>query len=76
VQEQVFHALSSSVYEYDGSTWTAGGSLTTGRGLLGGAGLQTAGLAYGGNLSPKTQTEEYNGATWTNGGSLNTGRSG
>jgi hypothetical protein len=71
-----FPALSSSVYEYDGSTWTAGGSLTTGRGLLGGAGLQTAALAYGGNLSPKTQTEEYNGTAWTGGGSLNTGRSG
>jgi hypothetical protein len=33
---------------------------------LGGAGTQTAGLAFGGNLPPFTgATEEYNGSTWT-----------
>jgi hypothetical protein len=34
--------------EYDGSTWTGGGNLGTGRRALAGAGIQTAGLAFGG----------------------------
>jgi hypothetical protein len=38
----------SNTEEYDGSTWTAGGNLGTGRWGLGGAGTQTAGLAFGG----------------------------
>jgi hypothetical protein len=61
--------------EYNGSTWTAGGNLNTGRqGGIGGAGIQTAGLAFGGAVAPSTQTEEYDGSSWTNGGNLSTGR--
>ncbi len=38
----------TSTYEYDGSSWTSGGSLSTGRELLAGIGIQTAALAAGG----------------------------
>jgi hypothetical protein len=34
--------------EYNGSAWTAGGNLGTARSNLAGCGLQTAGLAIGG----------------------------
>ena len=46
--------------------------------MLGGAGTQTAGLAFGGNVPPGTTrtnvTEEYDGTTWTSGGNLNLAR--
>ena len=48
--------------EYDGTSWTAGGNMGTGRGQLAGAGTQTAGLAFGSGLS-----ELYDGSAWTNG---------
>jgi hypothetical protein len=64
--------------EYDGSAWTAGGSLGTGRRSLAGAGIQTAGLAFAGTSAVptvlSTATEEYDGSTWTAGGALNTAR--
>jgi hypothetical protein len=42
--------------EYDGSTWTTSpGSLNTGRNQLAGAGIQTAGLAFGGGTYYRTQ---------------------
>jgi hypothetical protein len=45
---------------YNGTSWTAGGNLNTGRRLLGGAGTQTSALAFGGLESP-TATEEFTG---------------
>jgi hypothetical protein len=52
-----------------------GGSLNTARYGLAGAGTQTAGLAFGGEIAPVTgATEEYDGSTWTTPGSLNTAR--
>jgi hypothetical protein len=50
--------------------------LNTARGFLAGSGTQTAGLAFGGEISPTTAaTEEYNGSTWTTGGTgMNTAR--
>jgi hypothetical protein len=36
--------------EYDGSTWTSGGNLATGKRLLAGCGLQTAALGFGGDI--------------------------
>jgi hypothetical protein len=45
---------------------------------LGGAGTQTAGLAFGGvDPSPgkTTATEEYGGTSWTSGGALPTAKS-
>ena len=61
--------------EYDGGSWTAGGSMSTGRVTFGGGGTQTAALAFGGRITnnPFTYTnatEEYNGSAWTGGGNL------
>jgi hypothetical protein len=40
--------------------------MNTARYQLGGAGTQTAGLAFGGNISPITgATEKYDGTSWT-----------
>ena len=54
--------------------WSSGAPLATARHSLGGAGSQTAGLAFGGP-SANNATEEYNGSGWASGGNLNTGRS-
>jgi hypothetical protein len=63
--------LTDATEEYDGATWTGGGALNTARTTLSGAGTQTAGLAFGGNVPPETAaTEEYDGSSWTAGGSL------
>ena len=51
--------------------WSAGGNMGTARRLLGSAGTQTAGLAFGGTTN---STEEYNGTSWTTTSSLTTGR--
>jgi hypothetical protein len=59
--------------EYDGSTWTGGGSLRYSKNALAGAGIQTAGLAVGGHHQLTAATEEYDGSAWTPGG-LNTAR--
>ena len=56
-----------------GPAWSAGGNLSTARCALGGAGTQTAGLAFGG-YGGSYCTEEYNGASWSSGGSLSDGR--
>jgi hypothetical protein len=50
--------------------------VTTARSNLGGAGIQTAALAFGGisTCSSTAATEEYDGSTWTSGGTLNTAR--
>src|SRR5210317_915126 len=62
-----------------GEAWSSGANMGTARYALGGAGTQTAGLAFGGNTpggSPTktTATEEYNGSGWSVGGSLGTAR--
>ena len=69
--------LSNTTAEYDGSTWTAGGNLSTRRHFLAGAGTQTAGLGFGGEIDHYTYTktnatEEYDGSAWTAGGNLGT----
>ena len=61
--------------EYDGTSWTSGGDMSTGRATFGGTGTQTAALAFGGRISnnPFTYTnatEEYGGSSWTSGGDL------
>ena len=60
--------------EYNGTGWTAGGDLTTARHSLGGAGTQTAGLAFGGQPPTMNNSEEYDGSSWTEGDNLNTAR--
>ena len=57
--------------------WATSGNLNTARTLAGGAGTQTAGIAFGGTKHPDTasaETELYNGATWTEVADLNTAR--
>ena len=62
--------------EYNGSSWTAGGSFSTARESTAAAGTQTAALLFGGSPVPSNGqlTEEYDGSSWTNGGNLGTGR--
>jgi hypothetical protein len=72
-------ANTAATEEYDGTSWaTSPGSLNTARSELGGTGIQTAGLALGGNsgapVSCSGATEEYNGATWTSVAPLATAR--
>ena len=60
---------------YNGTSWTAGGSLGTARGYLAGAGTNTAALAFGGATGAVNAcTESYNGSTWTAGGAMGTAR--
>ena len=57
---------SSAVFNYNGSSWTTGGTMTTTRGYVASAGTQTAGWIGGG--SPATgdnYTEHYDGSSWT-----------
>jgi hypothetical protein len=48
-------------------TWSSGGSLNTARyRMMGGAGIQTAGLVVGGyNTALSSAVESYNGTSWT-----------
>ena len=69
----------NSTYEYDGTNWTAGGALGTGRYGATGGGTLTAGLAAGGFIVPNTNSaavELYDGTSWTTTTSLNTPRQG
>ena len=66
-----------------GAAWAAGGNLGTARNRLGGAGTQTAGLAFGGAVSPgggeptvTNLSESYNGSSWSEGNNLGTSRYG
>ncbi len=59
--------------EYDGSTFSSGGSLPVAKRYLAGFGTQTAALGAKGRVptgSPSTVTtsEEYDGSSWTSGG--------
>ena len=68
-------AATTATNEYDGSAWTAGGSLAAGAASYGGAsatkGSQTASLYWGGyNPTPapagfRTTVSSYNGSSWT-----------
>ena len=66
--------------EYNGTSWTEGDNLTTGRGELAAAGNspQTASLVFGGTTSSAPDnpgitnaSEEYNGTSWTAGNFMN-----
>tara|TARA_B100000902_G_scaffold249844_1_gene236418 strand:+ start:117 stop:2015 length:1899 start_codon:yes stop_codon:yes gene_type:complete len=53
--------------------WASGGNMNTGRGRMGGFGIQTAAVASGGYIGPPgpntNQGENYNGTTWSVSGS-------
>ncbi len=75
---------------WNGSSWTETTEFNTGRARLGGAGINTATLIYGGDKNPSTlageteflgnsesqvaNTETWNGSSWTEVNDLNTGR--
>jgi hypothetical protein len=64
---------------WNGTSWTATPALNTGRLYLAtGAGIQTAGLGFGGQTVPgsadSSASESYNGSTWTSTPSLNSAR--
>jgi hypothetical protein len=59
-------------YEYDGSTWTTGGTMGTSRSFARlGCGTQTAALVAGGTPPFTVNTELYNGSSWTEENNLN-----
>jgi hypothetical protein len=60
--------------EIAAGAWSTGGNLTLARDNLAGAGIQTAGLAFGGGPPNSNATEEYDGSAWAAGGNLGTGR--
>ena len=72
-----------SINVITGAAWASGGNLGTARNRLGGAGTQTAGLAFGGSVSPgggeptvANLSESYNGSSWSEGNNLGTARYG
>ena len=63
--------------EYDGSSWTTGGTLPQARNRIMTGGTQTAGIAFGGLNPPSTfisNNDFYDGSTWTASTALGTGR--
>ena len=67
----------SSVEEYNGSSWTAVTSLPSGIDSAGSCGTQTQGLIFGGQTpgGPNVNTTlKYDGTNWTSVGTLNTTR--
>jgi len=58
--------------EYNGSSWSSGGSMINRTEMMGDTGTQNAALSFGGygNFSELSCTEEYNGTSWATGGSL------
>ena len=68
-------ANSAKSEAYDGTSWSEGPDLSTGRGGARGFGVNTAAVCCaGGNPPSQNVTEEYNGSAWTAGGNLNLGR--
>jgi len=57
--------------ELNVGAWASGGSLNTAKQNTGGAGTQTAGLAFG-SFPTSATTESYDGSSWTETGDLNT----
>jgi len=68
---------STSTFEYDGSSWTSGGTANTARSttFAGSAGTQTAALIYGGGPSV-TQAESYDGTSFAVDSTMASGSSG
>ena len=65
----------NKTFEYDGSSWTAGGNCNQPMRALGSSGSQTSAMAFCGGLNPNNpsfppqasnKTESYNGSSWTN----------
>ena len=71
-------ARTSNVEEYNGSTWTNATALPSTFAYGSGAGIETAGLYFGGTVpgSPAfaATTLEYDGSSWSSANSMSTGR--
>ena len=80
VSAGIFNAgMQTNVYQYDGSTWTAGTGIPAGRAAMGAAGILTAGVVFGGSAGPgfvntSDTTNKYDGTSWTAGNAMTTGR--
>jgi len=71
----------TNTFEYDAGTWSAGGSLNTGRarGASNVAASRDQAMLFGGNYPPSTEltnTELYDGTSWTNSVAMSTARRG
>jgi len=76
---QIFFSTASPAREFKtvvaSAAWSAGGSGITARPAIGGFGIQTSAVMFGGGpASTASLTEEYNGTGFTTSGTLNTGR--
>ena len=61
--------------EYNGTAWaTSPGTVNTARVSVGGSGIQTAALAFGGSSPPSAAAESYDGTNWITAPSLATAR--
>ncbi len=62
-----------SLNVFTAGAWASGSNMNTGRGRMGGFGIQTAAVAAGGYIGPPgpntNQGENYNGTTWSVSGS-------
>ena len=59
-------SISAATEQYDGTSWISAPPMATARSDLGGAGTQTAGLAFGGATpSVSAATEEWSGPQTT-----------
>jgi hypothetical protein len=74
---QTWYNSTSKDLKYTGATaagaWATGNNLNTARQVLGGAGTQTAALAFGGGYWSSLNTaatEEYDGTNWANGNNM------
>jgi len=65
-----------TTFEYDGSSWTAGGNYGISNNNMGGFGTQTAGVGVGGNYPASAATYEYDGSSWTAGNNIPSARRG
>ena len=55
------------------TAWASAANMTNGRASLAGAGIQTAGMVFGG-AGVSAKTEEYNGSEFSSGGDMDTAR--
>jgi len=68
--------VSNATEEYNGTSWTSVNNLPAVKYIHGGAGIQTAALAFGGynGTAAVATTEEYDGTNWTAGNAMSTAR--
>ena len=75
----LYPGVSSATEEYNGTSWTGGGTLNTATDSGIGFGLQTASVKAGGYIAgpgvATNSSEEYDGSSWTAGNNINTARS-